>query len=255
MLLFIIGLLGGLIGSIVGLGGGIIIVPSLLFFGNETRFIEAISLQQAVGTSMLLLIVTGLSSTIAYTRQERVHYKTGLWLFAGSGPGAIFGAWLNHLVSLESFSIVFGLFIVALSFLLYFRKKWEGKEMFQKELSLIVKVSLAFFVGVLSGLFGIGGGSLFVPLMILVLGFTPSKAVGTSMFIVFLSAVLGSLSHLMLGHIHWLYALFLVPGAWLGAKLGALLNRKLKDDTVVLLLRTLLLVIGLRFIWNGLSLS
>ncbi len=87
MLLFI-GLIAGTVGSLVGLGGGIIIVPLLIG-------LHSLSPQLAVGTSMVTVVFTGLSSTLTYMKHKRVDYKSGLILFIGSGPGGIIGSWAN----------------------------------------------------------------------------------------------------------------------------------------------------------------
>ena len=72
----------------VGLGGGIIIVPLLIG-------LHSLSPQLAVGTSMVTVVFTGLSSTLTYMKHKRVDYKSGLILFIGSGPGGIIGSWAN----------------------------------------------------------------------------------------------------------------------------------------------------------------
>lgn len=73
-----IGLLAGSIGSLVGLGGGIIIVPSLLYLGTSTNIIDELTPQVAVGVSTVIMIFTGLSSTLSYLKHKVVDYKAGL---------------------------------------------------------------------------------------------------------------------------------------------------------------------------------
>jgi len=104
-----------------------------------------------------------------------------------------------------------------------------------------------------SGLFGIGGGSLMVPVMILLFAFPPHLAVATSMFLVFLSATVSSVSHISLGNVDWYYAMALIPGAWIGGQLGAAINRRLKSETVVMMLRVFLVIIGIRLIYQGVT--
>jgi len=266
LLLFIIGLLGGMLGSLVGLGGGIIIVPALLFIGNYTSLLPSITPQFAVGTSIIILIVTGLSSTIAYMRQKTVYFKAGLIFFIGSGPGAYVGALVNKAIELNLFYICFGVFIILISILLSVQKYLEPKtkqlgsiHIFEDENGVnhtihfhpILAVVIAFFVGILSGLFGIGGGSLMVPAMLLLFRFPASVAVATSMFMVFLSSIIGSIAHIQLGNVEWLWVLGLAPGAWIGAKLGAYVNRRLKDGTIIMILRLILVVVGIRLILQG----
>ena len=110
---------------------------------------------------------------------------------------------------------------------------------------------LTFFVGFSSGLFGIGGGSILVPAMILLFLFPPHVAVGTSMFMVLLSALVNSVTHISLGNVPWLYTIPVIPAAYIGAKIGARLNQKMKSETLVIALRIVLLLFGIRSIIDG----
>ncbi|WP_100332177.1 sulfite exporter TauE/SafE family protein [Bacillus xiapuensis] len=267
--LIAIGLAAGSLGALVGLGGGIIIVPALLFFATSTSLLMNLSPQQAVGTSLVIMIFTGLSSTLAYMKHKTVDYKSGLIFFAGSGPGGIAGAYVNKMLDMDSFNIYFGFFMILMAFVLMIRSKVKPlpsrqrggilREFtepdgdvytysFQPGTALII----AFIVGFCSGIFGIGGGSLMVPAMILLFSFPPHVAVATSMFMIFLSALVSSVTHVALGNVVWLYAAALIPGAWFGAKFGAYLNSRLKSNTLVLVLRVILIMVGIRLIYQGL---
>src|SRR5690606_21596789 len=98
---------------------------------------------------------------------------------------------------------------------------------------------------------GIGGGSIIVPAMILLFLFPPHVAVGASMFMVFLSAIVNAASHISLGNVPWLYTLPVVPAAYIGAKVGAALNNRLNSETLVTALRIILLITGIRSIYEG----
>ncbi len=113
-------------------------------------------------------------------------------------------------------------------------------------------ILLTFLIGMASGLFGIGGGSMIVPAMIILFGFPPHVAVATSMFMVFLSSIINSASHIYLGHIPRAYTIPVIPGAYIGAKIGAALNKKINSTTLVLLLRIILLLLGIRSVYEGL---
>ncbi|MCP3740585.1 sulfite exporter TauE/SafE family protein [Rossellomorea sp. BNER] len=269
VVLVMIGLLAGSIGSLVGLGGGIIVVPALLYFGSYTDLLSEITPQIAVGTSLIIMIFTGLSSTLSYIKHKTVDYKSGLIFFAGSGPGSIIGAWVNKYLDMNSFNLYFGIFIIIVAIILLIRNRLKPIEIFQHSsyqrsfkdpqgytyrygFPPLLGAGFAFIVGFTSGLFGIGGGSLMVPAMILVFLFPPHVAIATSMFMVFLSALVSSATHVLLGNINWLYALALIPGAWFGAKLGSYFNTKLHSNTLVRVLRIILILVGLRLIYQGL---
>ncbi|WP_102344994.1 sulfite exporter TauE/SafE family protein [Bacillus sp. Marseille-P3661] len=270
IILVFVGFCSGMIGSLVGLGGGVILIPFLLFLGAYTTLVTPISPQVLVGISLIVMIFTGLSSTLAYVKHKRVDYKSGLIFFIGSGPGAILGSFLNKYLTEDIFSVFFGVFVIVLSFVLMFRNRVKplliSKDVkFTREYKETdgttviygfkpwIAICLTFVVGFLSGFIGIGGGSLMVPAMILLFGFPISVAVATSMFMVFLSAIVGSSTHLFLGNVDWVYALALIPGAWFGGKTGVFINSKLKSDTVVLLLRWILVIIGLQLIYQGIQ--
>lgn len=268
LLLLVLGFLAATLGSLLGLGGGIIVVPGLLIIQDVTGLISGITPQIAVGTSLLIMIFTGLSSTLAYVKQKSVDLKSGLVFFAGSGPGAIFGVWLNRGMDMAQFLVIFGLFMIVISIILWLKKhvkplpypvgrskSWVDHQgvYWTYGYQPLIGILLGFFVGSISGLFGIGGGSIMVPAMILLFAFPPHLAVATSMFMIFLSAIVGSVSHIMLGNVHWLYALALIPGAWFGATAGAALNRRISSDGLVLLLRIFLIILAFRLLWQGMS--
>ncbi len=92
-----------------------------------------------------------------------------------------------------------------------------------------------------------------VPAMILIFLFPPHVAVATSMFMVFLSALVSSGTHVALGNVKWLYALALIPGAWFGAKIGSFVNTKLESKVLVRVLRIILILIGLRLIYQSIT--
>ncbi|ANB59526.1 sulfite exporter TauE/SafE family protein [Anoxybacteroides amylolyticum] len=268
-LLLLVGFLAGTIGSLVGLGGGVIIVPSLLFLG-ASHLIPTVSPQVAVGTSLVVIIFNGLSSTLSYMKDKMVDYRSGLLFFIGSGPGAMLGAWANQSLSLAHFSLYFGLFLISVSFLLMFTKK-STEQSKQKHFRVtrtyitnegdtvtygyhpMTAISIAFMVGFFGGIFGIGGGSLMVPAMILLFFFPPHVAVATSMFIVFLSSLVSSVTHMVMGNVQWWFVLLLVPGVWFGAKTGAWMNKRLKSKTIVFILRVVLILLGVRLIIQGIS--
>jgi uncharacterized membrane protein YfcA len=169
---------------------------------------------------------------------------------------------------LHSFNIFFGVFIIFVSIVLLLKDKLKpipyhkdkgivrtftdnGGNTFEYGFNPYIGILIAVIVGFLSGIFGVGGGSLMVPTMILVFFFPPHVAVATSMFMILPTSILSSITHVTLGNVNWLYALALVPGAWVGAKVGAHLNTKLKSKTIVLLLRTILVFVGIRLIYQG----
>lgn len=262
ILFVIIGIFAGAIGSIVGIGGGMFFVPALLYFVNLAEP-GSMSPAMATGTSLLVIIITALSSTLSYLKQKKVDTESAWLFFIGSAPGAIAGVYLNKMLHLQSFYLLFGLFQITMFILMLVKDKlkprnlgWDVRRTFTDSEGVTheygykrwVAITVAFFVGVTSSLFGVGGGVLLVPMMIVLFRFPPHVATATSMFVIFLSAIVGSATNILNDNIHWIYALVLAPGAWLGGKLGAYLAQRLKGKTIVLLLRVLILGIAIQMI-------
>ncbi|OCA87618.1 hypothetical protein A8F94_07095 [Bacillus sp. FJAT-27225] len=266
LLILLIGLAASALGSLIGLGGGIIVVPALLFIG--TFGLPEVSPQVAVGTSLFTMIFTGMSSTIGYIKHKTIDYKSGLLFLIGSAPGGIAGAYWVKFLDVQAFNFYFGTFILLVSFVMVIRNKIKPLP-FNKETGYVrtftdpsgntyeygfnpfVAIAVALIIGFISGIFGVGGGSLMVPAMIIFFYFPPHVAVATSMFMIFLSSIVSSVAHIALGNIDWLYAALLVPGAWIGARGGVYLNQRLKSKTIVLILRIVLVIIGVRLIVEG----
>jgi uncharacterized membrane protein YfcA len=268
ILFLLIGLLSGTVGSLVGLGGGVITVPSLLLIAALFPEFRHLTPQVVVGTSLIMIVVTALSSTLTYARQRRVDYRSGLLFFAASGPGAMTGAYLNRFFEPDSFYIAFGLFMIFVSIVLTVGErgkersvKWNVTREFTDPDGTVHRygyhrptaLAVAFLVGLVSSLFGIGGGALMMPVMVFLFRFPPHVATATSMFMIFFSSIIGSLGHLVQGNVEWKAALFIAPGAWFGGRLGAWISSRLSSRGLLIALRLALLLVAVRMIWEGVS--
>ncbi|CAD2071531.1 UPF0721 transmembrane protein [Jeotgalicoccus coquinae] len=265
ILLAVTGMIAAIVGSLIGLGGGIVIVPVLIFLGAELNLLEGITPQIAVGTSSLVLVFIGLSSVISYNKNKQVDWKNGKYLLFGIIPGAMLGSYTSSLFTVDSLKLYFGLFIILVSFILLVRDKIKPLKVFQNEKYIrphtdgteevhyygfppYIGVIGSLFAGFAAGLFGVGGGALMTPMMIILFLMPASIAVGTSMFLVLFGSISSATGHLIQGNVHFLYALILIPAAYLGAKFGVKLNRRLDSNTVVFILRMVLLLLGIYMI-------
>ncbi|MFD2045143.1 sulfite exporter TauE/SafE family protein [Ornithinibacillus salinisoli] len=265
----IIGVLTAFVGSLVGLGGGVILIPSLLLLNQSVEAFSWATPQAIVSISLFAMIFTSLSSTLTYYKRGRVDYRTGLWFLIGSIPGGVIGSWLNQFVETEVFLLYFGVLMILITALFSLKRRQPSSNLPMKNnkvvrtfyldgvthnyaISMWQAIVLSLIVGTLSGLFGIGGGSIMVPAMILLFGIPAHIATATSMFIIFFTSIIGASTHIMLGHIAWEYLFFFIPGAWIGGRLGAKTNQILRAETLERILRVLLIIIGLRMIADGL---
>lgn len=268
-LLLVLGFIAGTIGSIVGLGGGIIIVPALLYLSQFLLPFQMIDPPMAVGTSLFLIVITSLASTLSFYKQKRIDYTSGWLFFLGCGPGSMVGAYLSNDLKSNSFLIGFGIFMLCVSVILTLKDRirwkkqdWSVTRSYTDGMAqtwtygynrwLVLGVS--FIIGIFSGLLGIGGGALMVPMMLIVFGFPAHVATATSMFAIFLSSILGSSLQVIQENIHWLALLFLAPGSWLGGKAGAWISTRLSSKHLLLVFRLLLVAIAFKMIYDGFTL-
>ena len=240
-----IGAGAGAVGSITGVGGGIMITPALTFIG----FTPA----HAASTSLIAVTSTSASSTIAYSKQKRIDYAIGLKMVALSIPGAITGALLSNEVSNENFKAYFAIILIATGLYIAY------KNSIVKEQSLKVSKSTAFDLlfyagsfaaGIVSSLFGIGGGIIFVPLMILLLRMTMLRAGPTSQFILLISSTAGVLTHAILGHPDYVHGSFLAIGAFAGGQIGARLSHRIEESILQKLLSIILIGSAIKLLFD-----
>lgn len=268
-LILVFAVLSGIVGALVGLGGGIILVPALLYFGVSQGMMADLTPQKIVGLSVVMMIFTGLSSTLAYMKAKTVDYKSGFIFFIGSIPGVMLGAAVNRFMDVPSFELYFGILMIILAIILMVRDRlkpvnWFVAHGMKRTLTdadgqtytygypIWFAIGASFMISFASGLFGIGGGSMIVPMMLILFLFPAHVAVATSMFLVFLTSIVNSGAHIYFGHVPWHYVIPVIIGAMIGGKLGAELNKRLQSKTVVLCLRVMLLIMGVRSIVSSL---
>jgi hypothetical protein len=263
-LYILFGFVVGIYGTLVGAGGGFLDVPFLLL-------VKHFDAAQAAGTSLVVVFLNALSGTIAYARQKRIDYKSGLWFAAAALPGSLLGAYGVGFLSQRLFHVVVGamLGIVALILMVRPHGALAGAEeraakvsgglmpvsrrvvdaeghVFEYRYDRFVGLVLSFFVGFLSSLLGIGGGIIHVPALVLLLTFPAHISTATSHFILAITAATGAASHAALGHVKFGPALAMGAGAVLGAPLGAKLSQRTKGAWILRGLALALLVVGVR---------
>jgi len=265
---FIVALITAFAGSLLGLGGGVLFVPIMLLFSKLMDGFQWATPQAIVGISLIAMILTTLSSTFSNWRRGLVDFRLGLYLVSGSVPGGIFGSWLNRYVQMDNFPLYFGslLILISLLFLVKPKSKTEGLEHrkgtlriflmngveYQYKITWIQPFIISFFVGTLSGLFGIGGGSMIVPSLILLFGVPAHIAIATSLFMIIFSSSVGSITHIALGHIPWLYVIYVLPGAIIGGWVGAKVNQLMNGAMLIRILQICLVLIGVYLIADSL---
>lgn len=260
-----LGLLIGFIGTLIGAGGGFILVPILLVLYPD--------LKPEVITSISLAVVflNACSGSIAYAKMKRIDYRSAFVFAMATLPGSIIGALLTSAIPRNIFDLILGILLIVISVFLLVRpeqgafsgKKKSGNYV-QRELTdssgqrysysfnLWTGIILSFFVGFLSSLLGIGGGIIHVPALTSLLNFPIHIATATSHLILAIMALAGTIVHIIQGNFKeggWKTALAIAPGIIAGAQIGAYYSHRIKAVWIVRSLAIALLLVGVRLIF------
>jgi len=259
LMLTLFGGVVGLIGTLIGAGGGFIHVPILMIFFGFTP-------QLAIGTSITAVFMNALSGTFSYITHKRIDYDIGLKFATAAVPGVLIGAVISQEFTFTSFSIIFSIILILLSFHLFSEKDISiirtkvpeppeqrflvdaNGEIHKYAPDMAIGLTGSFFTGIFSGLFGIGGGIIHVPLMYSVLGMPVHIATATSHFILAITSLFAVIIFTGMHEVDLDYAVFIGIGAILGAYFGAKLALRTKPVLIKRAIAVCLFILALRLI-------
>ncbi|MFP5503174.1 MAG: sulfite exporter TauE/SafE family protein [Candidatus Sericytochromatia bacterium] len=242
--LALIGLATGLLSGLFGLGGGFLLVPLLALSGWE--------LTHAIGTSLFYVALIGAGGALQHLRQANLDVQFVAIFSITSVLAAQGGALLTALFPEWGLSLAFGLFIVVMA-LGMGRSVSPPENGAPRPVRPLPTMSLGVAVGALSGLFGIGGGLLFVPAQMKSFEVPLKRAVGNSMAAVFLTGVSGVLAHVWLGHVRFVPGLVLIAGGLVGVSLGIRWLPRIPVDRLKMAMVVFLLLMAGYMIARGAS--
>lgn len=259
------GLFVGTYGTMVGAGGGFLIVPMLLLVAHVPP-------AQAAGTSLAVIFLNATTGSLSYWRQGRVDNRSGFFLALPTIPGSIAGAFVAARMSGPAFNVAFALLLLAIAFMLLLKPERKPVEWvehpesertwwrisrvihdnyghtFQYQYNLAWGLAISFFVGFFSSILGLGGAIIHIPAMIYLLNFPPHVAAATSHFILAISSLVGAGTHIALGHVLFVPAALMGIGVIAGAQIGARIARRVKGAVTVRLLSIALIVVAIRLL-------
>jgi len=240
-----LGFVAGVLGSMIGLGGGIIVVPVLTFVGFPPTL--------AASNSLFAAFSNATASTISYSKQKRINFGVGLKLGLLAIPGTVLGAIVSTDAAPGIFKILFGTVLVASSAYILVRKKIENKNPHTGIKITIVAIGASFFAGIISSFFGIGGGIIFVPLMVVGMAMAMKTAAPTSQFILLFASASGVVVHSLLGHPDFIQAGLLSVGAFIGGIIGARLSLEIKERYLQFLVSAVIIIAAIKLFYDSIS--
>lgn len=250
-LFLILGIVVGLLGTLIGTGGGFILVPILIFlFPEKTP-------AQVTAISLFAVLCNCVSGSVVYCLRGQVHIKSAIYFALAGIPGAWLGAQLTSTASMKSFGLIFGTFMIGLATYLLLKKRKAGEPTEKFELhskQIWFGTLISFGIGFIASFLGIGGGVIHVPLMSEVIGFPVHMATGTSHAILSVTSLIASIQHWKSGNLDLteLPTLLVAGGMVVGAQIGARLSKKIHGHSIMRILGLCLMFVGGRLIYNSL---
>ncbi|TYQ00480.1 hypothetical protein C7447_1011096 [Tenacibaculum adriaticum] len=262
------GAFAGLLAGLFGIGGGMIIVPALIYIFEAQSVPEAALTHIGIGTSLATIIITSISSLRAHNNKGAINWSVWKRMAPGLVIGSLIGAGVASVIHGNSLQAIIGIgaFLVGLK-MLFMKNKSLVENDFSKLPSPVGQTGLGGFIGIISAIFGIGGGTLTVPILSYY-GLKIQNAVGTSAacglpiagagavgFLAFGQFVDASVKEALpsgvLGFVH-IYAFTCVSiASFFTARIGAKITHKLPASTLKKAFAVLLLIVGFRLVLNS----
>lgn len=268
---FLISLGSGTLGAMLGLGGGVINVPLLIF-------LLGVPIHTASGASIIAVVATSSAAAVSYIRDDMANMRLGMFLELATTVGAVTGAFLVSFASEATLKIVFGLSLLYAAGTMFLQSRRMERSWAQKPNDAIAEklklggsyhdtardetitygvnntpatFTISYIAGVLSGLLGIGGGGIKVPAMNAIGGIPMKVAVATSNFMIGVTAAASALVYLRNGYCDAFVTAPVVLGTLVGAFIGARLIRRVRGTDLKRVFVWVLLILGLRMIVSG----
>ena len=269
LLVFILSVVAGVLGSLVGVGGGIVVVPTLtLLLDVDIRF--------AIGATLVSVIATSSGAALGFVRARLTNLRVAMFLEVGATAGALTGAYLAGVVSARWLYVVFGL-VMGFSAVVMLRQRPEeqaamvpadkladrlrlhdsyvdagGREVEYRVTGSRMGLALMYVAGALSGLLGIGSGVLKVPAMDLAMRLPIKVSTGTSNFMIGVTAAASAGVYFARGQINPFVAGPVAAGVLVGATVGGRLLRRLQSSVVRSVFVVVLVWVSAQMLMRGL---
>jgi len=239
-----IGLFSGFLGSMLGLGGGFIIIPMLTLALH-------LPIHTAVASSLIAIVATSCIAASVYAKNKLTNIRLGLLLETATAPGAIIGAFAAAFFTSSALIIIFGIMLLYPAYTMVIRQAIPQKNnlptnnsdnmsnqsssYYDQNLGKIIPykinhiplgLGISFFTGILSAMLGIGGGIIKVPIMNLIMRAPIKAAIGTSSLMTAITATVGAIVYYLRGYIYPNIVAPLIIGVFLGAIAGTGLAQK-----------------------------
>jgi len=241
--LFFISIIGGLCSGLLGVGGAVVLIPLML---SVPPLVGAgqLSMNEVAGITMIQVLAASIFGFITHRNNGQVHTKTILYIGIPMGIFSLAGAIFSKIMNERSMLLIFG-FLVVIAFILLLKKTPGESENSSPDLKFNggLSVFIGSSVGLASGIIGAGGGFIIIPLMLRVLKIPLKITIGSSLGIVLIGALMGSIGKLVTNQVDLTYLLPVIAGSIPAAIVGAIVSKKIPAVYIRYTLSTVIFLI------------
>jgi hypothetical protein len=261
--LFLIGIVVGGFGSLLGIGGGILLIPLLTMFFH-------VPIKTAIGTSALCVVATSCAAGVLYVRRGLTHVRLAMVLEITTTAGALAGGITAVLISPNLLALFFGMLLVYMAASMRRLPKegaasalsgamaasyvdpQTGTKVEYGVRKLPAGMGASFFAGNISGLLGVGGGIIKVPVMTLVMGVPLRAAIATSNFMIGITTATSAIIFYARGLVDPSIAVPTALGVFAGAQIGTRIGGRLKSDRLRTVFQVVMIAFAINMIYQAL---
>ncbi len=241
--LLLIGLVAGILGGGFGVGGGIVIVPLLVFVGVDRH--------RAHATSLAGIILIALFGAASFGFSGEILLDVGLTIGIGGVVGSVIGATAMNRMSPRTLTVVFGIVLLVAGLRMIFGGNPVSGTGSQSQLiQILLGLGIGLVGGIFAGMAGVGGGVVNVPAAVFFLGLAQHEAQGTSLVAIVLTATAGTIANFRNEHVIPTEGLLVGGGGAVGSLLGSQLALGTNEDTLALAFGVLVFFVALRTLYR-----
>ena len=238
----VLGLAAGFIGGLFGVGGGLLVVPGLVLWLHFEQ-------RAASATSLAAIVASSAAALVRFSAGDSVEFDVAIVLFLGAGIGAFAGAQLAGYVPNYWLARGFVAVVIVSAIRLAFAGGGAGAEpLVTGAFETVALVAVGLAAGVLSATLGVGGGVVFVPALVALLGFEQQLAQGTSLAVILPTVLVGTTVHARAGRVTWGVAVTVGAGGVIGGVGGAEVALGLPESVLSRLFAAFLIVMAVRML-------
>ncbi|EGK08440.1 sulfite exporter TauE/SafE family protein [Kroppenstedtia eburnea] len=253
--LFLIGFTGSLLSGMLGIGGSIIKYPMLLYI---PALIGAASYtaQEVSALAMVQVLFATLAGVFAYKKSNLIHRRLVLDMGISIVIGSLLGGYGSKFLPDDLINVIYGLLAAIAAVMMFLPDRGKNRGIADTmgttdiQYNRLIAIISSFIVGLLSGIVGAGGAFILIPIMISILHIPTRVTIASSLAIVFLSSIGGTLGKVMTGQVLWGPSVLLVIGSLIGAPVGAIIGKKTNTRILQYALAVLILATAVQVWWG-----